>query len=101
MPVLHQARQATKAHALGQQAVTLGGLAVAMPEGAFLQATADGEAKLVQSVLEAVGPVETSADGLATGGQIQGRTNGRHRLDGVSSLCAVLASPTHQRVATQ
>lgn len=49
--------------------ITLGGLAVAMPEGAFLQATADGEAKLVQSVLEAVGPVETSADlfaGLGT-----------------------------------
>jgi 23S rRNA (uracil1939-C5)-methyltransferase len=45
--------------------ITLGGLAVAMPEGAFLQATADGEAKLVQSVLEAVGPVETSADVFA------------------------------------
>lgn len=49
--------------------ITLGGLPVAMPEGAFLQATADGEAALVAAVREAVGPVEMSADlfaGLGT-----------------------------------
>lgn len=34
---------------------TLGGVAVALPEGAFLQATADGEAALVAAVIEAVG----------------------------------------------
>ena len=49
--------------------ITLGGLPVTMPEGAFLQATADGEAALVAAVREAVGAVETSADlfaGLGT-----------------------------------
>ncbi len=33
--------------------VTLGGIAVALPSGAFLQATADGEAALLESVREA------------------------------------------------
>ncbi len=45
--------------------ITLGGLAVPMPEGAFLQATADGEAKLVAAVREAVGEVQNSADFFA------------------------------------
>lgn len=47
----------------------LGGVAVPLPHGAFLQATADGEAALIAAVLEAVGPVGTVADlfaGLGT-----------------------------------
>jgi 23S rRNA (uracil1939-C5)-methyltransferase len=49
--------------------VMLGGLAVALPSGAFLQATADGEAVLVEAVHQAVGDAATVADlfaGLGT-----------------------------------
>lgn len=49
--------------------VTLGGVAVALPAGGFLQATADGEAALLASVREAVGDAKTVADlfsGLGT-----------------------------------
>ena len=49
--------------------IRLGGVAVPLPEGAFLQATADGEAALVAAMLEAVGPAEHTADlfaGLGT-----------------------------------
>ena len=49
--------------------VTLSGTPVALPHGAFLQATADGEAALVAAVLEAVAGAQVSADlfaGLGT-----------------------------------
>ncbi|QDZ07586.1 class I SAM-dependent RNA methyltransferase [Sphingomonas panacisoli] len=49
--------------------VTLGGVPVPFPHGAFLQATADGEAALVSAVREAVGGAATIADlfaGLGT-----------------------------------
>ncbi|MBX3561732.1 MAG: class I SAM-dependent RNA methyltransferase [Sphingomonas sp.] len=49
--------------------VTLGGVAVPLPHGAFLQATADGEAALVAAVREAVGEARLVADlfaGLGT-----------------------------------
>ena len=49
--------------------VTLSGIAVPLPHGAFLQATAEGEAALVAAVREAVGPAKTIADlfaGLGT-----------------------------------
>jgi 23S rRNA (uracil1939-C5)-methyltransferase len=49
--------------------VTLGGIAVGLPQGAFLQATADGEAALVAAVREAIGDAATVADlfaGLGT-----------------------------------
>ncbi|MDB5684849.1 MAG: rRNA (uracil-5-)-methyltransferase RumA [Sphingomonas bacterium] len=49
--------------------VTLGGVAVALPPGGFLQATADGEAVLVAAVQDAVGGAERVADlfsGLGT-----------------------------------
>src|SRR5688572_16809681 len=42
--------------------VTLGGVPVAMPTGSFLQATADGEAALVEAVREAVGGAARIAD---------------------------------------
>jgi 23S rRNA (uracil1939-C5)-methyltransferase len=48
---------------------TLGGVAVALPHGAFLQATTEGEAVLVAAVRDAVGPARTIADlfaGLGT-----------------------------------
>ena len=49
--------------------VTLGGVGVPLPPGAFLQATPDGEAALVSAVREAVGRPRTTADlfaGLGT-----------------------------------
>ena len=49
--------------------VTLGGVPVALPHGAFLQATAEGEEALVGAVREAVGPARIVADlfaGLGT-----------------------------------
>ena len=46
--------------------VTLGGIAVPLPHGAFLQATAEGEAALIAAVREAVGQALTVAD-LFTG----------------------------------
>ena len=52
-----------------QVTVTLGGAPVPFPHGAFLQATADGEAALVAAVREAVGQAGTIADlfaGLGT-----------------------------------
>lgn len=58
--------------------VTLGGIPVALPHGAFLQATGDGEAALVAAVREAVGDAATIADlfaglgtfALALGGRV-------------------------------
>ena len=49
--------------------VTLSGVAVPLPVGAFLQATEDGEAALVEAVREAIGGVGRTADlfaGLGT-----------------------------------
>lgn len=49
--------------------ITLGGAAVALPDGAFLQATADGEAALVAAVQEAVANASSIFDlfaGLGT-----------------------------------
>ena len=49
--------------------VTLGGVPVALPHGGFLQATAEGEAALVEAVRDAVGPSRIVADlfaGLGT-----------------------------------
>ena len=49
--------------------VTLGGVAVALPHGAFLQATAEGEGALVEGVRAAIGSASVVADlfaGLGT-----------------------------------
>jgi 23S rRNA (uracil1939-C5)-methyltransferase len=49
--------------------VTLGGVPVPFPPGAFLQATADGEAALIEAVRDAIGTAGTIADlfsGLGT-----------------------------------
>jgi 23S rRNA (uracil1939-C5)-methyltransferase len=49
--------------------ITLGGVPVALPHGAFLQATAEGEAALVEAVRRAVGEARIVADlfaGLGT-----------------------------------
>lgn len=54
---------------LSQPVLTFGGVRVALPAGAFLQATADGEAALVAAVLDATAGAQRVADlfcGLGT-----------------------------------
>jgi 23S rRNA (uracil1939-C5)-methyltransferase len=49
--------------------ISLGGVPVPLPPNAFLQATADGEAALIEAVREAVGPARVTVDlfaGLGT-----------------------------------
>jgi len=73
--------------------ITLGGTPVAMPDGAFLQATADGEAALVAAVREIVGESALTYDlfaGLGTfalslGGRVKAVEGSR---DAVLSLIA-------------
>jgi 23S rRNA (uracil1939-C5)-methyltransferase len=73
--------------------ITLGRAAVPLPPGAFLQATADGEAALVTAVREAVGDGRTVADlfaglgtfALALPGRVYGAEGAR---DAVLSLKA-------------
>ena len=68
--------------------ITLGGVAVSLPEGAFLQATVDGEAALVRAVTEALGGADETADlfaGLGTfafalPGKVHGVEGGRDAL---------------------
>ncbi|MGL6042326.1 MAG: class I SAM-dependent RNA methyltransferase, partial [Sandaracinobacteroides sp.] len=48
--------------------VTMGGIAVTLPPGAFLQATADGETALVSAVTAIIGPASRVADLFAGSG---------------------------------
>jgi 23S rRNA (uracil1939-C5)-methyltransferase len=57
--------------------VTLGGVAVPLPPGAFLQATREGEAALVAAVGEAVGEARTVADLFAGLGTLALSLDGR------------------------
>ena len=57
--------------------ITLGGVQVALPPGAFLQATEDGEAMLVDCVREAVGDAATIADLFAGLGTFALNLNGK------------------------
>ncbi len=78
--------------------VTLGGVAVALPEGAFLQATADGEAALVAAVRSAVGDAGTIADLFAGLGTFALSLTGRVKaIEG--SRDAALALIATRRVA--
>ena len=57
--------------------VTLGGVPVALPHGAFLQATAEGESALVAAVRDAVGSAAVVADLFAGLGTFALSLNGR------------------------
>ncbi|UVO53874.1 class I SAM-dependent RNA methyltransferase [Sphingomonas sp. SUN039] len=82
--------------------ITLGGTPVALPEGAFLQATADGEAALVAAVRETVGNAATIIDlfaGLGTfalslGGQVRAVEGSR---DAALALLATRRVPVEHR----
>lgn len=68
--------------------ITLGGVPVAFPPAAFLQATADGEAALIAAVREAIGTPQTTADlfaglgtfALAVGGKVYAAEAGRDAI---------------------
>ena len=80
--------------------VTLSGMPVAMPEGAFLQATADGEAALVDAVAKALSGVMTIADLFAGLGTFALALPGNvHAVEGARD--AVLALMATRRVGVE
>ena len=73
--------------------ITLGGVAVSLPEGAFLQATADGEAALVSAVAEALGETEETADLFAGLGTFAFALSGKvHAVEGARDALLALHS---------
>jgi 23S rRNA (uracil1939-C5)-methyltransferase len=77
--------------------VTLGGLAVPLPEGAFLQATPDGEAALVAAVVEGVGKAKNAADLFAGLGTFTFATDGNvHAVEGAQALVLALQSSANR-----
>ena len=87
-------------YAPGPVTVTLSGVPVALPEGAFLQATADGEATLVAAVRTAMSGAGDVADLFAGLGTFALALPGKvHAVEGARD--AVLALAATQRVAVE
>lgn len=84
--------------------VTLGGQPVPMPPGAFLQATADGEAALVAAIGEAVGSAGRIADlfsGLGTFALALGRPGRKiYAAEAARPLHLALQAAAHRRPGT-
>jgi 23S rRNA (uracil1939-C5)-methyltransferase len=77
--------------------VTLGGIAVPLPEGAFLQATADGEAALVETVLSAVSGAKQIADLFAGLGTFTFAATGTvHAVEGARTLILSLQTSANR-----
>jgi 23S rRNA (uracil1939-C5)-methyltransferase len=79
--------------------ISLGGIAVPFPEGAFLQATADGEAALVAAVLAAVGsdPDKIRADLFAGLGTFSLALPGRvHAVEGARDALLALKTAANR-----
>lgn len=73
--------------------VTLGGLPVPLPEGAFLQATSEGEAALVSSVRDTVNGASRSADLFAGLGTFSFSAEGPvHAVEGARDAILALQS---------
>ncbi|MDB5701197.1 MAG: class SAM-dependent methyltransferase [Sphingomonadales bacterium] len=80
--------------------ITLGGVPVALPEGAFLQATADGEAALVAAVRRAIGNSQTTADLFSGLGTFALSLSGAiHAVEGARD--AILALAASRRVTVE
>lgn len=80
--------------------ISLGGVAVALPDGAFLQATADGEAALVAAVREAIGDAASILDLFAGLGTFALSLSGQVKaIEG--SRDAALALRATRRVAVE
>jgi 23S rRNA (uracil1939-C5)-methyltransferase len=77
--------------------VTLGAVAVPLPEGAFLQATADGEAALVAAVQDGLGPAKHVADLFAGLGTFTFASPGTvHAVEGAQALVIALQSSANR-----
>jgi 23S rRNA (uracil1939-C5)-methyltransferase len=74
--------------------VTLGGHAVALPEGAFLQATAEGEAALCRAVGEAVAGASAIADLFAGLGTFTFASGARYAAEGSRASFFALQAAT-------
>lgn len=80
--------------------VTLAGMPIALPEGAFLQATADGEAALVKAVQSALTGAREVADLFAGLGTFALALTGKvHAIEG--DRAAVLALKAARRVSVE
>lgn len=87
-------------YAPGEVTVTLAGVPVALPEGAFLQATADGEAVLIDAVRSAVSDAATVADLFAGLGTFALALRGKvHAVEGARDAVAALMAT--RRVAVE
>lgn len=78
-----------------QPVVSLGGARVALPPGAFLQATAAGEAALQASVAEAVAPADRVADLFAGCGTFALPLAAAAEVHAVEMNAAMLAALSH------
>jgi 23S rRNA (uracil1939-C5)-methyltransferase len=77
--------------------ITLAGVAAPLPEGAFLQATADGEATLVDAVLSIIGPARNTADLFAGLGTFSFAASGHvHAVEGARDALLSLQSAAHR-----
>ena len=80
-------------YAPGPVTVTLAGMPVPLPEGAFLQATADGEAVLVRAVRAATAGAARTADLFAGLGTFALSLPGKvHAVEGARDLALALTS---------
>lgn len=87
-------------YAPGDVTITLSGIPVALPQGAFLQATADGEAKLVDAVRTALSGATHIADLFAGLGTFALALPGKvHAVEGARD--GVLALGATRRVAVE
>ncbi|WP_293880214.1 class I SAM-dependent RNA methyltransferase [Sphingomonas sp.] len=84
----------------GDVTITLGGVPVGLPDGAFLQATADGEAALVAAVREIIGPATVTADLFSGLGTFALSLSGAvHAVEGARD--AILALAATRRVTVE
>jgi 23S rRNA (uracil1939-C5)-methyltransferase len=80
-------------YAPGDVSITLSGVPVALPEGAFLQATADGEARLVTAVRAALSGASVIADLFAGLGTFALALPGKvHAVEGARDVVLALAA---------
>ncbi len=75
--------------------ITLSGIPVAFPVGAFLQATEDGETVLVEAVREALGPATRIADLFAGLGTFALSTRAAYAAEASRDAAAVLKRAPH------
>jgi 23S rRNA (uracil1939-C5)-methyltransferase len=79
--------------------LSLSGIDVALPPGAFLQATQEGEAHLVSMVADAIGSANSVVDlyaGCGTFSLALAKTRKVHAVEGAAAQCASLEAAVHR-----